>query len=194
MNLDLEFRLRAERTPNPQSVKWVVHPGLSTAGRSAYFREAPSPAVSPLAAELFAVAGVLEVLVAADFVTVTRSAEVEWPELAEPVSKALKAFATTGRAVFGPEANSLDTSTGQEEDADPGGTAAKIRQLLDHEIRPLVARDGGELLFIDYVDGVVRLALQGACSGCPNSTQTLKFGIEERLRAAIPDVREVVAV
>lgn len=192
MNLDLEFRLRAERTPNPQSIKWVVHPPLAAAGRSAYFREAPSPQVSPFAAELFEISGILEVLVAPDFVTITKSEEAEWPELAEPVSAALKTFVASTRDVFGPDFEAPAASS--EKEAVGDGTTAKIRDVLDREIRPMVARDGGELLFVEYREGVVHLVLQGACSGCPNSTQTLKFGIEERLKAAIPEIREVVAV
>ena len=192
MNLELEFRLRAERTPNPQSIKWVVHPPLQAEGRSAYFRQAPRVEVSPLAAALFSVDGILEVLLAAEFVTVTKAAEAAWPDLAEPVFAEIKAFATQGEPVFGPEAGVLDTPA--DGNAEEDRTTAKIRAFLDKEIRPLVARDGGELLFVEFREGVVHLALQGACSGCPNSTQTLKFGIEERLKAAVPEVREVVAL
>ncbi len=187
MSLELEFRLRAERTPNPQSIKWVVQPPLATGGRSAQFRDAPDPAVSPLAAALFAIPGIAEVFVVAEFVTLTKRHEVDWPDLAEPVATVLKTWVHAGREVFGPAMSS-------EERGEAGGDTARILEILDRDLRPLVARDGGEILFVDYRDGVVRLALQGACSGCPNSTQTLKFGIEERLKAAIPEIREVVAL
>ncbi len=187
MSLDLEFRLRAERTPNPQSIKWVVHPPLATGGRSAHFRNAPVPDHSPLAAALFEIPGIDEVLVVADFVTLTKRDGVDWPDLAEPVARTLETWVREARDVFGP-------AWPDEAPAGRGDDERRILDVLERELRPLVARDGGDLLFLDYRDGVVRLALQGACTGCPNSTQTLKFGIEERLKAALPEIREVVAV
>lgn len=194
MSLDLEFQLRAERTPNPQSVKWVVHPALATTGRSVHFREAPAAGVSPLADRLFAISGVRELLITSDFVTVTKEVGADWPALAEPLSRVLREFVGRSAEVFGPESSEiLDLGSPAARDGDDPLTR-EIRDFLDREIRPLIARDGGDLLFVDFRDGSVSLVLQGACSGCPRSTQTLKFGIEQRLREAIPAVREVVAL
>jgi Fe-S cluster biogenesis protein NfuA len=185
--MDLGLRLHAERTPNPNSVKWVLSRPLLPAGRSAHFEESPPAAVSPLAAKLFAVPGVVCVFLAPTFVTVTKSEDVDWTELARPLVDAIRAFAESGEAALGP-----DFEHGS--DGPQGAVEARIRGILDREIRPAVSRDGGDVLFAGYRDGVVELYLQGSCSGCPSSLATLKLGIEARLREEIPEVTEVVAI
>ena len=184
----LDFHMRAERTPNPNSVKWVLSTTLVEAGRSAHFESPVGPAVSPLAARLFAVDGVAGVFLAGSFVTVTKQADRDWPGLAQSLVDAIKAFAASGDDALGP-----DWDAGA---APLGGDAieARIQRILDEEIRPYVAQDGGDVVFAGYHDGVVELYLQGSCSGCPSSTATLKLGIETRLREAVPEVQEVVAV
>ncbi len=74
------------------------------------------------------------------------------------------------------------------------GVVARIQRILDDEIRPAVAMDGGDIIFAGYRDGVVELYMQGACQGCPSSTLTLKMGIEQRLREAVPEVQAVEAI
>jgi Fe-S cluster biogenesis protein NfuA len=183
----LDFHMRAERTPNPNSVKWVLSQPVLEAGRSAHF-EAPVDAdVSPLAARLFAIDGVVGVFLAAHFVTVTKRPEVEWPDLAQSLVDAIKAFAASGEPALGPAWVSPTDAAGE-------GVAARIQRVLDEEIRPYVAQDGGDVLFAGFRDGTVELYLQGSCSGCPSSTATLKLGIEARLREAVPEVQEVVAI
>jgi Fe-S cluster biogenesis protein NfuA len=78
--------------------------------------------------------------------------------------------------------------------SDEGEVVNRIREILEHDIRPYVAQDGGEIIFAGFRDGVVEVYLQGACAGCPSSTATLKFGIEARLREEIPEITEVVAL
>jgi len=185
--LDLDFSLRAERTPNPHSVKWVLSRVLVEGGGSAHFEAAPPPEVSPLAARLFAVDGVAGVFVARSFVTVTKREDVEWPALAQPLVDALKAFGASGEPALGPA-----WEAASERSAD--GVEARIQRILDEEIRPYVAQDGGDVVFAGFRDGRVELYLQGSCSGCPSSTATLKLGIESRLREAVPEVQEVVAI
>jgi Fe-S cluster biogenesis protein NfuA len=185
--LDLDFSLRAERTPNPHSVKWVVSRTLVAGGASAHFDTAPTPEVSPLAARLFAIEGVSGVFVARSFVTVTKREDVEWPALAQPLVDALKAFGASGEPALGPA-----WEAARERSAD--GVEERIQRILDEEIRPYVAQDGGDVVFAGFRDGRVELYLQGSCSGCPSSTATLKLGIESRLREAVPEVQEVVAV
>jgi Fe-S cluster biogenesis protein NfuA len=180
--------LRAERTPNPHSVKWVFSAPLVSGGRGACFESDPPSGVSPLAARLFSVPGVTGVFIARDFVTVTKHEQVAWPSLAEPLLDALKAFAESGEPALDP-----DRAAG------PGAQAtdaveARIQRILDEEIRPYVARDGGDVVFAGFREGRVQLYLQGSCSGCPSSLATLKLGIEGRLREAVPEVQEVVAI
>jgi len=185
--LDPGFRMHAERTPNPNSIKWVLGRPLVEASASAHFESAPAPSVSPLAARLFAVEGVVGVFLASNFVTVTKRPEVEWTDLAQPIVDAIKACLADGGpalgAAFQPEA-----ALGE------GELVARIRRILDEEVRPAVAMDGGDIVFSAFRDGIVELYLHGSCSGCPSSTATLKLGIEARLREAIPEVQGVIAL
>lgn len=185
--MDLGFRMHAERTPNPNSIKWVVSRSLVEPGRGAYFEDPPGPEVSPLADRLFAVDGVTGVFVAPGFITVTKGEAVEWTDIAQALVDAIKAHVESGERAVAEDYRPHD---GEEE----GGASARIREIIDTEIRPAVAMDGGDITFADYSDGVVRVHLQGSCSGCPSSTATLKMGIEARLREEIPELVEVVAL
>lgn len=188
MHLDpLDFRMRAERTPNPNSVKWVLSSALLEPGRSAHFETPVAAEVSPLAARLFAIEGVTGVFMAANFVTVTKQPEIEWPTLAQSLVDEIKEFAASGAPSLGP---AYEAANAQQTDE----VAARIQRVLDEEIRPYVAQDGGDVLFARFRDGIVELYMQGSCSGCPSATATLKMGIEARLREAVPEVQEVVAI
>jgi len=185
--MDPGFRMHAERTPNPNSIKWVLGQAIAPAGQSAHFDAAPAADVSPLAAKLFAVPGVVGVFVAPQFVTVTKSDDVEWTDIAQSLVDAIKSVVGSGDQALGPAFVAKPTGT-------EGEIAARIQEILEREIRPAVAMDGGDVIFAGYRDGRVELYMQGSCSGCPSSRATLKFGIEARLREAIPEVVEVVAV
>jgi Fe-S cluster biogenesis protein NfuA len=179
--------MHAERTPNPNSIKWVVGRSLVEGSASAHFESAPPPSLSPLAASLFAIEGVVGVFLASNFVTVTKRADVEWTDLAQPVVDAIKACLEAGGPALGPAFR-------PEAAADASEVVARIRQILDDEVRPAVAMDGGDIVFSAFRDGIVELYLHGSCSGCPSSTATLKLGIEARLREAVPEVQGVIAL
>jgi len=188
--MNLGFRMHAERTPNPNSVKWVLGQAVVEAGRGAAtvaFAEPPADDVSPLAAALFEIDGVVSVLLGPDFVTVSKQAEREWTDLAPPIVAAIKAWAAGGGGALGP-------AWEPPQAADEGETIARIRRVIDEDVQPYVAMDGGEITFAGYRDGVVEVYLRGACAGCPSSTITLKMGIEARLRDEIPEVVSVVAL
>jgi Fe-S cluster biogenesis protein NfuA len=185
--MDPGLRMHAERTPNPHSIKWVVSRALAGPGLTAHFREPVGPAVSPLAARLFAVRGVVGVFVAGSFVTVTKREDTEWTDIAQEVVDALKAHAASGEEALGPE---FEAEPAQPE----GEVVERIRAILEQEVRPAVAMDGGDVVFAGYRDGVVEVVLQGSCAGCPSSTATLRFGIEARLKQEIPEITRVVQV
>ena len=185
--LDHGFRMHAERTPNPNSIKWVLGRPLIEGGGSAHFGERPSAEVSPLAHGLFGVEGVAGVFLASNFVTVTKREEVEWTDLAQPIVDVLKACLGGGGAALGP-AWQAPERVGESE------VVERILRILDQEIRPAVARDGGDVVFAGFRDGIVELYMQGSCSGCPSSTATLRHGIEARLREAIPEIQGVEAL
>ena len=185
--MDLGFRMHAERTPNPNSIKWVLSRPVVEEGHGAHFASAPTPGESTLAAALFEVAGVEGVFLGTSFVTVTKSEPAEWTDLAEPIVAAIRAWAEAEEPALGAD---WKPPEGGADD----GIVARIVEIIDRDVRPYVAMDGGEITFAGYRDGVVEVYLQGACAGCPSSTITLKMGIESRLKEEIPEVTEVVAL
>ena len=185
--MDLGFRMHAERTPNPNSIKWMMGKRIVEGTASANFDAPPGTDVSPLAEQLFSVDGVVGVFLAANFATVSKREEADWVDLAQPIVDALKQHLGSGEPALGPGYRAAAAETS-------GVLVQRICRLLDDEIRPAVARDGGDILFVGFRDGVVELELRGACSGCPSATATLKLAVESRLREEIPEVREVVAV
>ncbi len=187
MALDLGFRMHAERTPNPQSIKWVLSEEVVPQGARASFQQAVGEDVSPLAACLFAIEGVEGVFLASRFVTVTKREDLEWADLAPPIVDGIKAHVAAGGPGLGPAFEA-------EPAASEGVVVDRIKEVLENEVRPAVAMDGGDVVFAGFHDGVVEVELQGACVGCPSSTATLRFGIEARLREAIPEVTKVIQV
>jgi len=185
--MDLGFRMHAERTPNPNSIKWVLGMEVVEGGASAHFDTAPAADVSPLAAQLFDVDGVEAVFLASNFVTVTKRDEIEWTDIAQPIVDAIKARLADGGEALGPAWEAPETQGGD-------AVVGRILQILEEEVRPAVAMDGGDIVFAGFRDGIVELYMQGSCSGCPSSTATLRHGIEARLREAVPEVQGVVAL
>jgi Fe-S cluster biogenesis protein NfuA len=188
--MDLGFRMHAERTPNPHSVKWVLGQAVVPAGRgvaTVSFDEAPEPDVSGLAARLFEVEGVKSVLLGPEFVTVSKDPAHEWTDLAPPIVAGIKSWAAAGEPALGPAWEPPDL-------ADEGEIVAKIRKVIEQDVQPYVAMDGGEIAFAGYRDGIVEVYLRGACAGCPSSTITLKTGIEARLKELVPEVQAVLAI
>jgi Fe-S cluster biogenesis protein NfuA len=185
--MDLDFRMHAERTPNPQSIKWVLSKEIVPAGSTANFRATVAADVSPLAARLFALPGIEGVFLASHFVTVTKREELVWTDVAQGVVDAIKAHVATGEPALG-------AGYVEESDTPAGSIEERIKAILENMIRPAVAMDGGDVVFAGFHDGVVEVVLQGSCAGCPSSTATLRFGIEARLRDEIPEVTRVVQV
>lgn len=184
--------IETEDTPNPATLKFL--PGRDVMGHrgTADFADAASAQNrSPLAAALFDLAGVTGVFLGAEFVSVTKGIDAPWGELKPQVLSALTAHFASGEPVVVTESQEA-----WEEDVAPGDEAvvAQIRELLDTRVRPAVAGDGGDIVFRGYRDGVVRLMMQGACSGCPSSRATLKHGVENMLRHYVPEVVSVEQV
>jgi Fe-S cluster biogenesis protein NfuA len=185
--MSTSLRLHAERTPNPESIKWVLSQPVAPDGVSASFKEPVGPGVSPLAAGLFDVDGVVGVFFAGNFVTTTKREDVEWTDIVDSLAEAIKSFVKSKQTALGPDYDAASAHPQSE-------VVERIRRVLDEEIRPSVAMDGGDVIFAGFEDGVVEVFLQGACSGCPSASATLRFGIEARLREEIPEVTSVVSV
>ena len=181
--------IQTEQTPNPATLKFL--PGrdvMGTVGTADF----PNPDLaerSPLARRLFTVEGVTAVFLGSDFVTVTKTPDMEWHVLKPMVLGAVMEHFTSGEPVIVASTDEA-AAAGVEDDEVVG----QIRELIDTRVRPAVAMDGGDIIFHGFEDGVVFLHMQGACAGCPSSTATLKMGIENMLRHYIPEVVEVRAV
>lgn len=190
VELQPALRMHAERTPNPDSLKWVLAAPIAAARTAANFESRPLQDVSPLASALFSIEGVRGVFVAEHFVTVSKTSAIDWLDLAESIVAAIKAHLASGDPALGPryEAPESAASGGQRDEL-----VALICRVIDEEIRPAVARDGGDVVFVEYRDGIVELQMRGACSGCPSATLTLKTAIETRLKQAVPQIQQVVA-
>lgn len=186
--------IQTEQTPNPASLKFLPGCEVLGAGGIEFTDESHAQAASPLAARLFALAGVAGVFLGADFVTVSKGETVQWDELKPQVLGALMEHFTKGEAVMNDEGmahTATPASSAQDGDSD---VVLQIKELIDTRVRPAVAMDGGDIVFDKFEDGVVYLHMRGACSGCPSSTATLKMGIENLLKHFVPEVNEVRAV
>jgi Fe-S cluster biogenesis protein NfuA len=179
--------IETESTPNPATLKFLPGRDVMGAG-TADFASPETAGRSPLALTLFALPGVARVFLGGDFITVTKTDAIDWQALKPQVLGAIMEHFIAGRPVIegGQEAD-------PEEDVAPEDRelVEQIKELLETRVRPAVAGDGGDIVFRGYRDGVVKLHMQGACSGCPSSRATLKHGIENMLRHYVP---EVVAV
>jgi Fe-S cluster biogenesis protein NfuA len=165
-------------------------------GKSIDFPDEASAGPSPLAKELFAFPFIKSVFIASNFVTLTKTSDTEeWMDVIPTVKQFLKEYLENG----GPVINEEELESQRKQDAsntvqaDDDDIVKRIKELLENYVKPAVEMDGGAIQFKSYNDGVVNLALQGSCSGCPSSMITLKAGIEGMMKRMIPEVQEVVA-
>jgi Fe-S cluster biogenesis protein NfuA len=160
---------------------------------TANFARADDAAASPLARRLFGVEGVERVFLGSDFVSVTKGDAPDWQHLKPAVLGAIMEHYLSGAPVIEAKTAPAAAPEGNFDEAD-SDVVAQIKELLDTRVRPAVAQDGGDIIFHGFEDGIVKLEMHGACSGCPSSTMTLKHGIENLLRHYVPEVQEVQAV
>ena len=183
--------IQTEATPNPATLKFLPGRTVLQDG-TADFRSTEEAVNSPLAQALFAIDGVNGVFLGADFVSVSKDDAQEWQHLKPAILGAImEHFMSGAETVAGAAAND---AAGVNYDAEDEETVQTIKELLDTRVRPAVAQDGGDITFHGFREGVVYLSMRGACAGCPSSTATLQYGIENLLRHFCPDVRDVQAV
>ncbi|WP_144098117.1 NifU family protein [Croceicoccus sediminis] len=188
--------IETETTPNPATLKFLPGRQVMPSGT----REFTSPEaaeISPLASALFSLGDVTGVFFGSDFVSVSVAPGVQWPDLKPQVVAILLDHFVSGAPLFvGGDAGDIAVPA---DDADMGDdpadadVVAQIRELIETRVRPAVAGDGGDIIYRGFREGVVFLTMQGACAGCPSSTQTLKQGIEGLLKHYVPEVTEVRA-
>lgn len=175
-----DVHIYLESNPNPNSLKFVVNEMLVPESLSFDFPDARSAAVSPLAQELFLYPFVDRVFFASNFVTVTKKENVEWLEIQNTIKTHIKKFLEAGKFIL--EVNDEPVGVVEEETE----TIKKIKTILEEYIRPAVEQDGGAITYHSFQDGIVKVKLQGSCSGCPSSMVTLKAGIENLFTRMMP--------
>ena len=157
------------------------------------FDSIESARISPLARQLFKIDGVTRVFIAPDFISVTKDEnDMVWNLMKPDIFACIMDFFSSNQPVLLDEASISSDSTSINENDNE--TTIMIKELLDTRIRPTVMEDGGDIRFVSFEDGIVKLALQGSCSGCPSSSVTLKNGIENMMQFYIPEVISVEAV
>ena len=182
-------KLTAMPTPNPNTVKFLVNKAFMEIG-SIDFNTKEKASGSTLPEALFDVAGITGVMIGTNFVSISKEDSAGWETVLEPASDLIKDLCAQDIDYFDPELLK-QAAESAENDSE---VVKKIKGILDSEIRPAIAMDGGDCEFCGYEDGILTLKMQGACSDCPSSVMTLKMGIENRLREDIPDLKEVVQV
>jgi len=177
--------VQTETTPNPNSSKYL--PGKSVANSGSFELTKKDEVKNELIRNLMSVNGVEGIFLSRDFISINKYDETSWDEIKHIVISLINDFYSTGKEFV------VDKSP-FEIDENLGEIEKKIVQILDQKIRPAVAKDGGDIRFKEFKDGIVKVQLQGSCSGCPSSTMTLKQGVQNLLCHYLPEVKEVVAV
>lgn len=181
--------IQTEETPNPSTLKFI--PGQAVLeNKTKQFNSKEDAAISPLATRLFNIQHVEAVFLGRDFVAVTKSREIEWDLLKAEVLTSIMEHFVSGDAVI----NESETEVKQDDDVEENGVIKQIKELIETKIRPAVAQDGGDIIYHGFENGIVKLEMHGACSGCPSASVTLKQGIENMLKHYVPEVLAVEAV
>ncbi len=183
----------SEMTPNPDTLKFVANKLLFPQDSVEFSNEESAKDLSPLAIELFGFPFVKGVFIASNFITLTKDQETEWNDVMGTIRDFLKDYLESGKDIIDIEKLEAERKERASTEVDEGEIVPKIKEILENYVKPAVEMDGGAIQFKSFEDGVVTLVLQGACSGCPSSTITLKAGIEGMMKRLIPEVREVVA-
>jgi len=174
-----------EANPNPNSLKFVADYMLVEPGQNFDFPDVDSAKNAPLAAELFGYDFVRRVFYMSNFITVTKTDDTQWMEIQDILKDHIKNYLESGKPIL--EQSAIESIV-EETEMD-----IKIKSLLEEYIKPAVEQDGGAIEYKSFEDGVVKVFLQGSCSGCPSATVTLKSGIENLLKSMIPEVKSVEA-
>ena len=181
--------IQTEITPNPDSLKFLTEKTLSTIGTEEFKREKRNEIKIPFVKELLDFKGVELILLSEKFISVKKNKEVSWNELKPMVISHLNDYFEKNNEPILKEGKK--TAENNKNDSE---TVNKIIEVLDTKIRPAVARDGGDIKFKSFENGVVKVQLQGSCSGCPSSLMTLKQGVQNLLKHYVKEVNSVEAI
>ena len=178
--------IQTENTPNPNSLKFIPGKIVSKNGQLEVTKK--NQINNDLLKNLLSINGVTGVFLGKDFLSINKNQNIDWEDIKHIAKSLIGEFYLEGKDfIYDEDINKENKKEFQE-------IEKKIIKILDSKIRPAVARDGGDIKFKEYKDGIVKIQLQGSCSGCPSSTMTLKQGVENLLKHYIPEVKEVEAI
>ncbi|MDC3035807.1 NifU family protein [Candidatus Pelagibacter sp.] len=177
--------VQTESTPNPNSLKFL--PGRQVCNSGSFEITQKDNIKNELIRNIMSINGVEGIFLSKDFISVNKYDNFSWEDIKHIVISFINEFYASGK-------NFVIDKNLDEENEDLGDLEKKIVEILNQKIRPAVAKDGGDIKFKEFKDGVVMVQLQGSCSGCPSSTMTLKRGVENLLRHYLPEVKEVIAI
>ena len=177
--------VQTEITPNPNSLKFL--PGKNVSNSGHYEITNKENTQNELARNILSVNGVEGIFLGEDFISVNKNENINWEEIKHIIISLINDFYADGK-------DFVINENINEEVSDLSEIEEKIVKILEQKIRPAVARDGGDIKFKEFKDGIVKVQLQGSCSGCPSSTMTLKQGVQNLLCHYLPEVKEVIAI
>ena len=191
--------IQTEPTPNPDTLKFL--PGQAVTGTTGPYDFAAigEAGTSPLAQALFQVQGVVRVFLGSDFISLSKDPDMDWKHLRPMALAAIMDHFVAGLPVMAtggmPDPAAEAGASAADYEGETAEIVGEIIELIETRVRPAVAQDGGDIVFhgFDQESGIVHLAMRGACAGCPSSTMTLKQGIENMLKAYVPEVTAVEA-
>tara|TARA_B110000881_G_C18582761_1_gene522798 strand:+ start:492 stop:1034 length:543 start_codon:yes stop_codon:yes gene_type:complete len=178
--------IQTEITPNPNSLKFI--PGKPVSNNGSFEITKKDEINNELVRNLLSINGVKGIFLGADFISINKEENVDWEDIKHIVISLIDDFYSSGKEYV------VDKSLKNAEKTNLIEIEKKIIKILDTKIRPAVAKDGGDIKFEEFKEGIVKVRLQGSCSGCPSSTMTLKQGVQNLLCHYIPEVKEVVAI
>ena len=178
--------VQTQKTPNPNSLKFI--PGKLVSNNGSFEINNKDEVNNDLIRNILSISGVTGIFLGEDFLSVNKKENINWEDVKHIVISLINEFYSDGKEFI------LDKKLDDEKQADFDEIEKQIIKILDTKIKPAVARDGGDIKFKEFKNGVVTVQLQGSCSGCPSSTMTLKQGVQNLLCHYIPNVKEVVAL
>ena len=178
--------VQTENTPNPNSLKFL--PGKKVSNDGPLEITDKNESKNELIRNILSINGVTGIFLAENFLSVNKDEKIEWEDLKHVIISFINDYYSNGNEIV------IDNNRINSNESDLSEVEKKIVKILETKIRPAVARDGGDIKFKEYKDGVVTVNLQGSCSGCPSSTMTLKQGVQNLLCHYIPEIKEVIAI
>jgi NFU1 iron-sulfur cluster scaffold homolog, mitochondrial len=178
--------VQTEVTPNPNSLKFI--PGKDVSNNGSFEITSKEQTNNELIKNLLSINGVKGIFLGKDFLSVNKEENAKWEEIKHIVISLINDFYSDNKQCV------IDINSEESNQKNLIDIEKKIIEILDKKIRPAVAKDGGDIKFKEFKDGIVKVQLQGSCSGCPSSTMTLKQGVQNLLCHYLPEVKEVIAI